>query len=246
MTPIFASLLETGRSRELRSRCPLEPLLGSRMYSTRLPVDSLFRCFAVEVFVVGFRFGAGMVDDAVPMIRRRIERIELQWNTAGIDDVVIRPSRDDYREARSDRRPNTIKNRLTGPLLYAKELVERVHLHPNLLLGLQRHDDELAVLCRVKHPAKLIILDGETLDVLYKAFHNVSFRYPDPQVRAFDIIQNRHTPRSRQGGYLGNEMRPGSSLFPVSFAKWPQLRPYRYFVVISSEAFRVLRGSQRS
>src|SRR5450759_3326709 len=43
--------------------------------SARRAVDSLFRRFAVEVLVVGFRLGAGMVDDAVPMIRRRIERI---------------------------------------------------------------------------------------------------------------------------------------------------------------------------
>ena len=73
----------------------------------RRAVDSLFRRFAVEVLVVGLRLVAGMVDDAVPMIRRRIERIErieLQWTTAGIDDVVIRPSRDDYREARADHR----------------------------------------------------------------------------------------------------------------------------------------------
>ena len=42
---------------------------------------------------------------------------------------------------------------------------------PDLFLGLQRHDDELAVLCRVKHAAKLIILDGEMLDVVHKALH---------------------------------------------------------------------------
>jgi hypothetical protein len=60
------------------------------------------------VFGVGLRVGAGMVDDAVPMIRRRIERIELQGNTAGIDDVVIRSSRGDYREAGLDRRSNAI------------------------------------------------------------------------------------------------------------------------------------------
>ena len=87
------------------------------------------------MFVVGLRVVAGMVDDAVPMIRRRIERIEFQWNTAGIDDVVIRPSWDVYREARSDRRLNAIENGLTGPLLHAKELVERVDLRPNLFLG---------------------------------------------------------------------------------------------------------------
>ena len=49
---------------------------------TRRPVDSLFRRLAVEVFIIGFRVVTGMVDDAVPMIRRRIERVELQWNIA--------------------------------------------------------------------------------------------------------------------------------------------------------------------
>jgi hypothetical protein len=44
------------------------------------------------VFVVGLRVGAGMVDDAVPMIRRCIERIQLQWNIAGIDNVVMAPA----------------------------------------------------------------------------------------------------------------------------------------------------------
>ena len=58
------------------------------------------------MLVVGLRVVAGMVNDAVPMIRRRIKRIELQWNTAGVEDVVIRPSRDNYREARPDRRRN--------------------------------------------------------------------------------------------------------------------------------------------
>ena len=82
-----------------------------------------------------------MVDDAVPVIRRRIERIELQWNIACIDNVVIRPGRDDYREARSDRRPNAIENCLPRPLLHAKELVELMDLCPDLLPGLERHDD---------------------------------------------------------------------------------------------------------
>ena len=57
-------------------------------------VISLFCRFAVEVLVIGLSFGAGMVDDAVPMIRGRIERVELQWNAAVIDDVVICPRQD--------------------------------------------------------------------------------------------------------------------------------------------------------
>jgi hypothetical protein len=48
-------------------------------------VDSLFRRFAVELFFVGLGVGAGMVDDPIPMIRRRIERIKLERNAAIID-----------------------------------------------------------------------------------------------------------------------------------------------------------------
>ena len=101
--------------------------------SARRAVNSLFRRFAVKVLVVGLRLAAGTVDDAVPMIRRRIERVELQWNTARIDDVVIRASRDDYREAGADRRPNAIENRLTGPLAAATLIVAyagRLHDDP--------------------------------------------------------------------------------------------------------------------
>jgi hypothetical protein len=67
-----------------------------------------------------------MVDDALLMIKRRRKRVELRWNTAGIDDIVIRDSRDDDREARSDWRPNTIENRLGAPLLNAKQLIQLV------------------------------------------------------------------------------------------------------------------------
>ena len=88
------------------------------------------------MFVVGLRVGASMVNNAVSMIWRRIERIKLQGNIAGIDDVVIGPSRDDDREARFDRRPNAIENRLTGPLLDAKELVELMDFRPDLFFGL--------------------------------------------------------------------------------------------------------------
>jgi hypothetical protein len=49
---------------------------------------------------------------------------------------MIHPRRDDYREARSDRRPNAIENRLTGPLLHAKELIELVDFRPDLFLWL--------------------------------------------------------------------------------------------------------------
>ena len=38
---------------------------------------------AVELFAVALRINAGMVDDAVSMIRRRVKRIQLQRHIAG-------------------------------------------------------------------------------------------------------------------------------------------------------------------
>ena len=116
----------------LTARAALIP--ENRLHTSR--ADSLFRRFAVEVFVVGLRVGAGMVDDAVPMIRRRIKRVELQGNTAGIDDVVMRSRRYDDRKAGLDCRPNAIENCLTASFLNAKELVEFVHFRTDLFLGL--------------------------------------------------------------------------------------------------------------
>ena len=87
------------------------------------------------MFLIGLRVGAAMMDDAVTVIRRRVERIKLQWNNASIDNVVIGSSRDNHRETRSDRRPNAFENRLARSLLYAKELVEFVNFLPDLFLG---------------------------------------------------------------------------------------------------------------
>jgi hypothetical protein len=146
---------------------------GFRPSSGQHAVDTLFRRFAVIVFVVLLRFGAGMVDNAVPVIRRRIKCIELQWSAAGIDDVVIRPSRYEHGETRADHRANAIENGLARPFLHAKELIELVHFHPDLFLGLQRHDNELAVLGRVKHPAKIFILNRDAFNVFYETFHGI-------------------------------------------------------------------------
>ena len=52
---------------------------GAPQESARCPVVALFRRFAVEVLVVRFRVGAGVVDDPIPVIRGRIE---LQRNSS--------------------------------------------------------------------------------------------------------------------------------------------------------------------
>jgi hypothetical protein len=86
----------------------------------------LFGRLAVEVLMVGLGVLPRMVDNAVAMIGRRIERVELQRNTGGIDDVVIRPRRDEHRKARTNGGLDTVKNSLSGPLFYPEELIEPV------------------------------------------------------------------------------------------------------------------------
>lgn len=76
------------------------------------------------MFGVGVRVGTSMVDDPVPVIGRRVERIEFQRDVACIDDVMLGSGRHDQREARPDRGPNPIENGFTTSLLDAKELVE--------------------------------------------------------------------------------------------------------------------------
>jgi hypothetical protein len=54
----------------------------------RDPLGYLFRGLSIEVFAVGLCIAACKVNDAVAMIRRRVQRVELQGDGAGVDDVV--------------------------------------------------------------------------------------------------------------------------------------------------------------
>jgi hypothetical protein len=69
---------------------------------------------------------------------------------------------------------NAIKIGFTRPLLHAKELIERVHFHPDLLPGLQRHDNQLTVPGCVKDLTKIFILNSDIFDILYKTSHGKS------------------------------------------------------------------------
>jgi hypothetical protein len=66
---------------------------------------------------------------------------------------------------------NTIQNGLACPFFHAKELIELMHFHPDLFLGFQGHDNQLAVLGRVEHLAKIIILGSDLFDVFDVTFH---------------------------------------------------------------------------
>ena len=87
---------------------------------------------------------------------------------------VIRSRKHEHGESRADRCANTIKKGLARTFLHPKELIEFMHLHPDLLFWLQRHYNELTVPSGVKHLAKIFILDCNTFDVLYITFHSSS------------------------------------------------------------------------
>jgi hypothetical protein len=55
------------------------------------------------------------------------------------------------------------------------------------------------VLCRVKHPTKLVILDSETRDILHKAFHNDSI-FLSYSLGERSIPFNRDLPDDSQTG----------------------------------------------
>ena len=77
-----------------------------------------------------------MVNNAVSVIGRSVDCVELEWDTTSIDDVVIGPSRNNNRKAGFDRRPRTVKNRFPSPFLHAKELIKCVNFRADLLHGL--------------------------------------------------------------------------------------------------------------
>jgi hypothetical protein len=126
------------------------------------------------VFNVRFGFIATMMDDAISMIWWRIQRIEFECNATRIDDVVMRPSLDYYREAGFDRGANAIENCLASSLLDAEKLVKLMDFGPDLFRGLQRHNHKLTVPSRVKYAAKVIVLDRDIFDVLYEALHSMA------------------------------------------------------------------------
>ena len=81
--------------------------------------------------------------------------IQLERRHAGIDDVCeFAPAgTQDRQSPRWIAVRDTIQNRLTGSFLDAEELVQLVHFRPDLFPGLQGHQDQLAVSCRVEHLA---------------------------------------------------------------------------------------------
>jgi hypothetical protein len=107
-----------------------------------LPASDLFSCFAGEMLFVALGISAGLVNDTIPMVGRGVEGIRLHRHSAGVDDVVIDPGRNEYRKASLNRGPSTI-------FLNTEELVNLVKIGVDVFLRFQRHQDKLRVIGRV-------------------------------------------------------------------------------------------------
>ena len=140
-----------------------------------LPASNQFSGFAVEVFSIALGISVDLVDKAIAMIGRGVEGIKFQRHGAGVGDVVIDAGRDEYRKADLNRRPGAIQYGLARTFFNMEKLANLVNLGADVFLGFQRHEDKLRVFGRVKHLAKLVVFDGETFNILYKAFHHNSF-----------------------------------------------------------------------
>ena len=77
----------------LLSRCSSDPRARLGGFSRWRRNPKLFGRLAIEFLVVSLRIGAAVMDHAIPVIGRRIDRVKFEWGTAGIDNIVSCPSR---------------------------------------------------------------------------------------------------------------------------------------------------------
>ena len=110
------------------------------------------------------------MNNAIAMVRRRVERIELQLDITSVDNVVIGSSWNDNGEARTNLSANAIQDCLTGTFLDAEKLIELMHFHAELFCGVQRHENKLAVFCRIEHAPEIQVLNTHSLNILDKTF----------------------------------------------------------------------------
>ena len=98
------------------------------------------------------RFGLllGLVDDAVAMLGRAVDRVEPERLVAGVDHVVAGAGRDDHGEIVLDPVGDAVDPDLALAFLDPEELVAvLVHLLADVAAGRQRHQHQLEVACPV-------------------------------------------------------------------------------------------------
>ena len=86
---------------------------------------------------------------------------------------MIRPSGDNHHISITDYCLLTLQNYFATPLLKSEKLVDvSVSLHTNLLIGEQAHQDQLRVWRRIQNLPKIIIRQGQFLNVRVISNHN--------------------------------------------------------------------------
>src|SRR3989344_6184510 len=114
------------------------------------------------------------MNDAIAMVRRRVQRVQFHFASYTVDDVVPRAGRDDDDRAIFNRVFVAIKDGLARTLLATEELVERMHFLADILAGLQVHEDELAILRGIEDVPEVLVLKGQPFDISDESFHITS------------------------------------------------------------------------
>src|SRR5688500_10636280 len=130
---------------------------------------ALFGGLAVPVIVVMIPFGLGLVlvNDAVAMLGRTVDRVEPERCLAVVDDVMARAGGDDHREIVLDAVVDTIDPDDSAAFLDSEELIAIVmYFFADVAAGRQGHQHQLKVLPGVEDPAEILVRHGHALDIV--------------------------------------------------------------------------------
>jgi hypothetical protein len=106
------------------------------------------------------------------MLRRSVDRVELERSAAGVADIMPRAGWDDHRDLRLDAVLDTVDVDRALPFLETEELISiLVYLRADLFAGLKGHQHQLNVMPGVEHAAKIVVLDRALFDVVAIALH---------------------------------------------------------------------------
>src|SRR6478609_5322801 len=163
-------------ARTLRTGGPLRTI-GIEVNGEARKDGPLFRRLAVPFLVVMARFGVGLgrLDDAVLMLGRAVERVQLEGRGAGVANIMTGAGRYDRGAAVLDRIAVVVDVDRAAAFLEAEELVAvLMDFGADLLAGLKGHQHELEMVSGVKHPAKIAIVRRQLLDIVMIALHGSS------------------------------------------------------------------------
>ena len=120
------------------------------------------------VFLVSHRFCLCLVDAPIDMIRRSIDRVQLERQLAGIDNIVFGAGAYEERRAVGEVIFGAIDDSFARPGLKAEELVDVIDLDADILARQKGHKDDLAVRRGEDDLTEIIVLERQLFDVREK------------------------------------------------------------------------------